>query len=65
MEICLKKLQTYGFSSQFFTGNADEAIRLYRNALRVIKDSNYMAMDDRTIEKIRIDLAELLHLVGR
>ncbi|XP_024029789.1 LOW QUALITY PROTEIN: uncharacterized protein LOC112094053 [Morus notabilis] len=46
-------------------GNADEAIRLYRNALRVIKDSNYMAMDDRTMEKIRIYLAELLHLVGR
>ncbi|GMN44376.1 hypothetical protein TIFTF001_013573 [Ficus carica] len=46
-------------------GNADEAIRLYRNALQVMKDSNYMAMDDSTMEKIRIDLAELLHVVGR
>lgn len=48
-----------------FTGKADEAIRLYRNALQVIKDSNYMAVDDSTMEKIRIDLAELLHVVGR
>ncbi|KAL5539339.1 hypothetical protein UlMin_043828 [Ulmus minor] len=46
-------------------GNADEAIRLYRNALQVIKDSDYMAVDDGTMEKIRIDLSELLHVVGR
>lgn len=30
-----------------------------------MKDSNYMAMDDSSMEKIRIDLAELLHVVGR
>ncbi|KAF3432799.1 hypothetical protein FNV43_RR23901 [Rhamnella rubrinervis] len=46
-------------------GNANEAIQLYRNALQVIKDSNYMALDDSTMEKMRVDLAELLHVVGR
>ncbi|XP_062120075.1 uncharacterized protein LOC133834472 [Humulus lupulus] len=46
-------------------GKADEAIHLYRNALQLVKDSNYLAMDDSTVEKIRIDLAELLHVVGR
>ncbi|GMH29622.1 hypothetical protein Nepgr_031465 [Nepenthes gracilis] len=46
-------------------GNADEAIGLYRKALQIIKDSNYMALDDSTTEKMRIDLAELLHVVGR
>ncbi|PON81247.1 N-terminal acetyltransferase A, auxiliary subunit [Trema orientale] len=51
--------------AQCAMGKADEAIRLYRNALQLVKDSNYMAMDDSTMEKIRIDLAELLHVVGR
>ena len=51
--------------ANFSTGNADEAICLYRNALRVIKDSNNMSMDDGVMEKIRTDLAELLHVVGR
>ncbi|XP_015865808.1 uncharacterized protein LOC107403435 isoform X2 [Ziziphus jujuba] len=46
-------------------GNANEAIHLYRKALQVIKDSNYVALDDSTMEKMRIDLAELLHVVGR
>ncbi|XP_062153907.1 uncharacterized protein LOC133862057 isoform X2 [Alnus glutinosa] len=46
-------------------GNPDEAIQLYKNALHVIKDSNYMALDDGIMEKMRIDLAELLHVVGR
>lgn len=46
-------------------GEADEAITLYRRALQIIKDSNYMALDDSVIEKMRIDLAELLHVVGR
>ncbi|XP_059435205.1 uncharacterized protein LOC132168133 isoform X1 [Corylus avellana] len=46
-------------------GNPDEAIQLYKNALQVIKDSNYMALDDGIMEKMRIDLAELLHVVGR
>ncbi|KAF8379741.1 hypothetical protein HHK36_029189 [Tetracentron sinense] len=47
------------------TGNVDEAIRLYRNALQVIKDSKYIALDDNIMEKMRVDLAELLHATGR
>ncbi|ESQ43200.1 hypothetical protein EUTSA_v10013148mg [Eutrema salsugineum] len=46
-------------------GDADEAVDLYKNALRIIKDSNYMAIDDAILENMRIDLAELLHFVGR
>ncbi|KAJ4726683.1 Nephrocystin-3 [Melia azedarach] len=46
-------------------GNTDEAIDLYKKAVKVIKDSNYMALDDSIMENIRIDLAELLHFVGR
>ncbi|XP_010671417.1 uncharacterized protein LOC104888218 isoform X2 [Beta vulgaris subsp. vulgaris] len=46
-------------------GNADEAIHLYRKALQVIRDSRYMALDDDIMEKMRLDLAELLHIVGR
>ncbi|KAK0592901.1 hypothetical protein LWI29_027493 [Acer saccharum] len=46
-------------------GNADEAIDLYKNALHVIKDSDYMSLDDSLMENMRIDLAELLHTVGR
>ena len=51
--------------SRFSTGEADEAITLYRRALQIIEDSNYMALDDSEMEKMRIDLAELLHAVGR
>lgn len=47
------------------SGDVDEAIRLYRNGIKVIDDSKYMALDDELVEKIRIDLAELLHVVGR
>ncbi|KAF5956034.1 hypothetical protein HYC85_008890 [Camellia sinensis] len=46
-------------------GAADEAIQLYRNALQVLKDSKCMPLDNNVMEKMRIDLAELLHLVGR
>ncbi|KAI8005375.1 hypothetical protein LOK49_LG08G00294 [Camellia lanceoleosa] len=46
-------------------GAADEVIQLYRNALQVLKDSKCMTLDSNVMEKIRIDLAELLHLVGR
>lgn len=48
-----------------FIGEADEAVTLYRRALEIIKDSNDMAVDDSTTEKMRIDLAELLHVLGR
>uniref|UniRef100_A0A2P2J5C7 MalT-like TPR region domain-containing protein n=3 Tax=Rhizophora mucronata TaxID=61149 RepID=A0A2P2J5C7_RHIMU len=47
------------------TGNAEEAIDLYKKALRIVKDTNYVALDDIIMEKMRIDLAELLHVVGR
>ncbi|XP_044508343.1 nephrocystin-3 [Mangifera indica] len=46
-------------------GNTDEAIDLYKKGLQVIKDSKYMTLDDSIMEKMRIDLAELLHVVGR
>ncbi|XP_021761464.1 nephrocystin-3-like [Chenopodium quinoa] len=46
-------------------GNAEEAIHLYRKALQVIRDSRYVALDDNIMEKMRLDLAELLHIVGR
>ncbi|KAK9665228.1 hypothetical protein RND81_14G099200 [Saponaria officinalis] len=46
-------------------GNADETVRLYRKALQVIKDSGYMTLDDDIMEKMRIDLVEFLHVVGR
>ncbi|XP_028104668.1 uncharacterized protein LOC114303718 isoform X4 [Camellia sinensis] len=46
-------------------GNADEAIQLYINALQVLKDSKGMPLDDNVMEKMRIEVAELLHLVGR
>ncbi|CAL5407978.1 unnamed protein product [Camellia sinensis] len=49
---------------RYSTGNADEANQLYRNALQVLTDSKCMHLDDNIMEKM-IDLAELLHLVGR
>ncbi|OAY46591.1 hypothetical protein MANES_06G011400v8 [Manihot esculenta] len=47
------------------TGNVEEAIDLYKKDLQLIKDTNYIALDDSIMEKMRIDLAELLHVVGR
>ncbi|XP_052202771.1 uncharacterized protein LOC127807630 isoform X2 [Diospyros lotus] len=46
-------------------GNVDEAIHLYRNGLQILKNSKCIALDDSIMEKMRIDLAELLHLTGR
>lgn len=48
-----------------FLGNVDEAILLFQNALLLLKDSKNVTADDGIIEKIMIDLAELLHSVGR
>lgn len=48
-----------------FSGNLDEAICLYKKGLQVIKDTNYVDLDDDILENLRIDLAELLHLSGR
>ncbi|GLT48255.1 hypothetical protein SLA2020_218900 [Shorea laevis] len=50
---------------KFAKGNTDEAIDLYKNALQIIKDSSYMDLDDGVMENMRIELAELLHVVGR
>lgn len=49
----------------YSAGKSDEAINLYRRALQVMADSNYMSLDDSIMEKMRVDLAELLHAVGR
>ncbi|XP_054820986.1 protein KINESIN LIGHT CHAIN-RELATED 2 isoform X1 [Prosopis cineraria] len=46
-------------------GKVDDAIHLYKSALQIIKESNYMSPDDSIMEKMRVDLAELLHTVGR
>ncbi|XP_031394081.1 nephrocystin-3 isoform X2 [Punica granatum] len=46
-------------------GDVEEAIYAYRKALQIMKDSNYVALDDSVMERMRIDLAELLHVVGR
>ncbi|XP_061375686.1 uncharacterized protein LOC133317810 isoform X2 [Gastrolobium bilobum] len=46
-------------------GKSDEAINLFKRALQIIKDSNYMSLDDSIMEKMRVDLADLLHAVGR
>ncbi|RZC70882.1 hypothetical protein C5167_034051 [Papaver somniferum] len=42
-------------------GDVDEAIRLYKNGIKVVNDSKFLALDDELVEKMRIDLAELLH----
>lgn len=49
----------------FLTGNADEAIQLYRDAIQILKDSKYMPLDDNIMERMRIELAQVLHIVGR
>ncbi|XP_020088876.1 nephrocystin-3 isoform X1 [Ananas comosus] len=46
-------------------GNVEEAIDMYKRGLQVIKNTNYMALDDSLLEKMRVDLAELLHVSGR
>lgn len=43
----------------------EEAICLYKTGLQIIKDSKYVEIDDEVLEKLRIDLAELLHVTGR
>ncbi|KZV46055.1 nephrocystin-3 [Dorcoceras hygrometricum] len=43
----------------------NDAIDLYKTAINILNESKYMALDDKGMEKMRIDLAELLHAVGR
>ncbi|CDP05043.1 unnamed protein product [Coffea canephora] len=47
------------------TGDVHEAIDLYKDAFQVLKHSKSIALDDELMEKMRIDVAELLHAVGR
>ncbi|XP_073032745.1 uncharacterized protein [Primulina eburnea] len=46
-------------------GEVNDAIDLYKTAINILNESQYMALDDKALEKMRIDLAELLHAVGR
>ncbi|XP_078429120.1 tetratricopeptide repeat (TPR)-like superfamily protein isoform X2 [Wolffia australiana] len=46
-------------------GNIEEAVRLYKKGLEVISDSKFMSIDDDVLEKMKIDLADLLHTAGR
>ncbi|KAI5405538.1 uncharacterized protein LOC127081855 [Lathyrus oleraceus] len=46
-------------------GKSSEAIHLFKSALKVMKDSNYLSPDNSILEKMRVDLAELLHTSGR
>lgn len=46
-------------------GDVNEAIDLYKEALRRLEVSDYIAINDHIMEKMRVDLAELLHAVGR
>lgn len=43
----------------------EEAIHSYRKALQIMNHSNYVGLDDSLLERMKIDLAELLHVVGR
>ncbi|KAJ9546142.1 hypothetical protein OSB04_025849 [Centaurea solstitialis] len=67
---CAKgKIMFFVFLSHIYMstdfGDAEAAIDLYRNALQVLEQSESMNLDDSLLEKIRVDLAELLHVVGR
>ncbi|PIN27102.1 Kinesin light chain [Handroanthus impetiginosus] len=46
-------------------GDVNEAIDLYKRAIQIVRESKYMALDDKVMEKMRVDLAELLHAAGR
>lgn len=46
-------------------GDAEGAIDLYWSGLRVMEQSENMNLDDSVLEKTRVDLSELLHVVGR
>lgn len=61
---CSKKAVLFSYV-WCFTGDVNEAIDLYKEALRRLKVSDYIAIDDQIMEKMRVDLAELLHAVGR
>ncbi|CAN1175500.1 Nphp3 [Linum perenne] len=45
-------------------GKTEEAIDLYKSALQILKCGSHVTIDDGVVEKMKIDLAELLHVVG-
>ncbi|XP_031499556.1 uncharacterized protein LOC116263877 isoform X2 [Nymphaea colorata] len=45
-------------------GDVKEAIRLYKKGLRIIKETEFLSVDDSVLEQMMIDLAELLHVAG-
>ncbi|CAN0922611.1 nphp3 [Linum grandiflorum] len=47
------------------SGKAEEAIGLYRSALQIMKYGTHVTFDAGVVEKMKVDLAELLHVVGR
>ncbi|CAN1235708.1 NPHP3 [Linum perenne] len=47
------------------SGKTEEAIDLYKSALQILKCGSHVTIDDGVVEKMKIDLAELLHVVGR
>ncbi|CAN0921394.1 nphp3, partial [Linum grandiflorum] len=47
------------------SGKAEEAIDLYRSALQIMKYGTHLTFDAGVVEKMKVDLAELLHVVGR
>ncbi|KMZ66141.1 hypothetical protein ZOSMA_2G01530 [Zostera marina] len=49
----------------FAKGNLEEAISMYRKGLDIIKDSKYLHPNDDDLVKMKVDLAELLHIAGR
>ncbi|KAF3332613.1 Nephrocystin-3 [Carex littledalei] len=49
----------------FAKGDVDGAISMYKQGLQVIKDANDIPLHDDNLEKLRLDLAELLHITGR
>lgn len=46
-------------------GDLNGAIDLYKCGIEILKDSKGIALDDKVMEKMRIDLAEPLHVAGR
>ncbi|CAN6444491.1 unnamed protein product [Victoria cruziana] len=45
-------------------GDVKEAIRLYKKGLRIIKETEFLSTDDSMLERMMVDLAELLHVAG-
>ncbi|XP_059075896.1 uncharacterized protein LOC131060356 isoform X2 [Cryptomeria japonica] len=46
-------------------GEVKDAVALYKKGLYIMENSGKFSLDDSVLETIRIDLAELLHVLGR